>query len=247
MLFAILSENAPAGFDGREALVHILLARFSDRARVGSKERVGVSAHLVSVPTAQEFVDRQLQGFAHDVPKGDINSRDSLDGGAAPPEVNRSHVYSVPEALDFEGISPDQNRLRPVKPRGSAARGSLDDGPHDVRLGFNVCVACDPGIRPDSDDSRETSSRMPLPPLAEIHIRARAPPESAPRLPLSSLALQSFSLFGTLFRIQEAPQFPFGPLGQSRRASLLSWTRRQDASLINAPERSARISRRGRE
>ena len=53
-------------------------------------------------------MDRLTQRLPLDVPEGDIDAADGVDGGSLPAIVDRAAVELVPEAVDLQGVLADQ-------------------------------------------------------------------------------------------------------------------------------------------
>ena len=53
---------------------------------------------------AEEFVDRGVEGFADDVPEGDVDAADSVHGDAHAAVAHGGAPHHVPEFFDVEGV-----------------------------------------------------------------------------------------------------------------------------------------------
>ncbi len=76
-----------------------------------------------SAAGAEQLVEGEAQGLGLEVPEGDVDGRDGLEGEALAAEAADAPEHVLPEALDVEGIGAEQGVLEVV----------LDDGPQGSR------------------------------------------------------------------------------------------------------------------
>ena len=68
----------------------------------------GIAAYFLLKGAAQEFIYGLAEGFAHDVPKRDIDCGNGVEVGAAPPWPLGHTVERFPNGVDFKGVAADQ-------------------------------------------------------------------------------------------------------------------------------------------
>src|SRR6266508_4619321 len=71
---------------------------------------MGVADHLVAREAAEQFVDRDAQRFALDVPEGDVDGGDGGGGDLAGRE-EAAPEHLLPEVLDAAGVLADEEGL----------------------------------------------------------------------------------------------------------------------------------------
>ena len=134
---AVLTEHAPAKLHRLESLLEIPAAGLRHSLRRRAEQRARISRHLVSVAAAQQFVDGLPNGFAHDVPESNVDSRDHLHHGAAPAVIHRAHVHLVPQTLDLEWIFSHENRAQ----RRRSPTTDPSEGASTIALATCGCVS----------------------------------------------------------------------------------------------------------
>ncbi len=152
----VLAEASPAELDGGETLGGIRLDGFSHGGGGRAEEGAGVGGDAAAPFAAEEDVYGLAVGFAADVPEGDIDGGDGLDGDPAAAVINAAAIHAVPEAFDFEGVFSDEQGGEAVEAFHAgfeAPLGGVDAGFGDGGAGFDVGVAGEAGVGQDFDEA----------------------------------------------------------------------------------------------
>ena len=133
------ADEFPAFFDAVEAVL--------DECFGGCTLGVGVADDFVADGSAEEFVDGHVDGFAFDVPKGDVDGADGASVDAVcGEEVSSEH--ELPEAFGFPWVGTDDDLCEVV------------DGFHDCAShagDSNFAEAVDSGIGFDTYEEGDST------------------------------------------------------------------------------------------